>query len=295
MSAPLLVHISDLHCGVHSDMEQVAQLEVFVPELEPTAIIISGDITQRSRHGEYQRALAFVQRLERTAPVIVIPGNHDVAWWASPFGLRGKGPLYAKYRRYFGETLSPVLEVPGAIIASALSSHGVAFGSMTWNLRDTAVKGHVPREEMDRLEETFQNVPADLLRVAVLHHNVLRGEISDRMGLAHWRRAQRWLKECGADVVLCGHDHQEGAGQIDRQTVVSTAGTHTNRTRGKRPSVFNTVTCGPDSITVQHIRWDRDFHKWRHGTQARFARQKRKPIPPDEESAPPQEVLSEEG
>ena len=52
-----------------------------------------------------------------------------------------------EFRRWFGDNLTPVLEVPGAIIAGALSAHGVAPGSLTWNPNDMAVKGHLPRSE----------------------------------------------------------------------------------------------------------------------------------------------------
>jgi len=34
--------------------------------------------------------------------VLVIPGNHDVAWWTRPLIPFAKQPLYAKYARYFG-------------------------------------------------------------------------------------------------------------------------------------------------------------------------------------------------
>src|SRR5437870_8073406 len=64
---------------------------------------------------------------------------------------------------------------------------------------------------MKRVRAVFTAAPAGQARVLVVHHNVLRGEISRRMGLARWRQAQRRIVESGAEVVLCGHDHQEGA------------------------------------------------------------------------------------
>ena len=70
---------------------------------------IAGDITQRARHGEFQRALVFVQALRRLAPTLIVPGNHDVQWWATPFDVIGAGPKYEKYRRYFGDDLTPTL------------------------------------------------------------------------------------------------------------------------------------------------------------------------------------------
>ena len=80
--------------------------------------VISGDLSQRARHGEFQAAHAFVERLRGTMPVVVVPGNHDIEWWRSPMGLAGEHRKYAKYSRYFGD-LRPVLEIPGAIVAGA--------------------------------------------------------------------------------------------------------------------------------------------------------------------------------
>jgi hypothetical protein len=134
-----------------------------------------------------------------------------------------------------------VLEIPGAIIAGALSSYGVALGSLTLNLRDVAVKGHLPASETTRVAGIFANAEPGTVRILTFHHNVLRGAHSGRMGLANWRSAYRRLLASGADVILCGHDHHEAAGQIDGALAVSTAGTHSFRTRGGRPSVFNLV------------------------------------------------------
>jgi 3',5'-cyclic AMP phosphodiesterase CpdA len=265
-----LVHLSDLHFGGLADLRQVEALEAFVPTLGANAIVISGDLTQRARHGEFQRALVFVQRLREQAPTLVIPGNHDIEWWKSPFGLRGTRVKYAKYLQYFGD-LRPVLEIPGAVIAGALSSYGVALGSLTWNLWDVAVKGHVPRSETHRVKAVFARAPADAARVLVIHHNILPGALSRRMGLAGWRSAQRRLVATGADVVLCGHDHQEGAGQVDAMTV-STSGTHSFRSRHGRPSVFNVVRVEPFVVHVQHYRWEPAQRRFMESDRFSFAR-----------------------
>jgi hypothetical protein len=76
------------------------------------------------------------------------------------------------------------------------------------------------------------------------------------MGLARWRSAHRRLLATGADVVLCGHDHQEGAGQVAGALAVSTSGTHSGRSRGGRPSVFNLVRIEERAVHIHHYRWD---------------------------------------
>lgn len=267
----LVAHLSDLHFGAHADLAQIEALEDFLPTLDATAAVISGDLSQRARHGEFQAAHAFIHRLRAHLPVLVVPGNHDIEWWKSPLGLRGRERKYRKYSRYFGD-LTPVLEVPGAILAGALSSYGVSFGSLTWNLRDVAVKGHLPPEETDRVTGIFAQAPPEAARVLVIHHNVLPGALSRRMGLARWRSAYRRLLATGADVVLCGHDHQEGAGQIEGVLAVSTSGTHSSRSRGGRPSVFNLVRIDPRAVHIQHFRWEPEGRRFSRSDTFSFAR-----------------------
>ncbi len=258
-----LVHLSDLHFGARADLAQIEALERMMPELAPTAVVISGDLTQRARHGEFQRARAFVQHCRRTAPVLTVPGNHDVRWWSSPLGVRGAGPKYQHYGRYLGDVPGPALEVPDAIIVGTVSANGFAFASFTWNPRDLTVKGHLPASELERARVAFSRVDLAACRVLVLHHNVLRGRISNRWGLSHPERTQRAILESGADLVLCGHDHEEQIGLLGRKdgrtegrtVVVSQAGTHTDMTRGKRPSAFCLIWISLDEIAVRFMRW----------------------------------------
>ena len=255
MTAIRLVHLSDIHFGAYVDLAQVAALERGLPELAPAAIVISGDLSQRARHGEFQRALAFVDLCRAVAPTLVIPGNHDVRWWASPFGLRGEGPKYRHYRHYFGDVLGPVLRVPGALIVGLVSANGLAPGSVTWKPRDLTVKGHLPQQELARAQAAFDAASPGDWRVVALHHNVLRGQISNRWGLARPIQAQEGLARSGAELVLCGHDHQEAVGQLAGGPVVATSSTHTTMTRGKRPSVFNLIELNSGSAVVRHLRW----------------------------------------
>ena len=268
-----LLHVADLHFGGLADIRQIEALERMIPDLRPDAVVICGDLSQRARHGEFQRARAFAAVAAQTTSVVVIPGNHDVQWWWRPFVPFAKDVLYHKYSRYFGDDVAPTLTIPGgAVIASALTSHGVAWGSLTTRVRDIAVKGHLPKAEILRVQQVFAEAGAGLARVLVVHHNVLRGDISRRMGLARWRGAQRRIVESGAEVVLCGHDHQEGAGVIDDKVIVSTAGTLSTRSRGGRPSCFNFVTIEPTAVHITFFRWEGERGRFRASDTFAFGR-----------------------
>ena len=94
--------------------------------------------------------------------------------------------------------------------------------------------------------------------------NVLRGKISNRWGLSRPEATQRAIVESGTDLVLCGHDHEEQIALLKRAdgptggraVVVSQSGTHTDMTRGKRPSVFNLIWISPEEIGVRFMRWN---------------------------------------
>lgn len=256
-----LVHLSDIHFGGLADIPQMEAVEAALPGLAPTAIIISGDHGQRARAGEFQRARAFIRYATEFAPVHVVPGNHDVQWWREPFGIPLLGAArYRKYRRYISDDLGPTLEVDGAVVCGTVSAHGLHAGSLTWNLRDVTVKGHLPAGELARAERAFAAAPRGTVRVLVLHHNVLKGRLSRRWGLARPLAALDGIARCGADLVCCGHDHEEGIGSFERngrRVVVSTAGTLSTRSRGKRPSSFNVVRVTSAAIRVEIHRFDR--------------------------------------
>jgi len=254
-----LLHVSDVHFGGLADIGAIEAIEALAPALKPAAVIVSGDFCQRARAGEFQRGRAFLRTLGALAPIHTIPGNHDVQWWREPLGIPLLGRArFAKYRRYVADELAPTLTVDGAVICGANTAHGLALGSLTWNPRDLTVKGHLPRSELARAAAAFAGA-GGALRILVVHHNVLKGNISRRWGLARPRAALEGSVASGADVVCCGHDHEEGIGAIEmdgRRVVVSTAGTLSTRGRGRRPPSFNLFQVTPQSIRVEIHRFD---------------------------------------
>lgn len=267
-----IVQLADLHLGGRCAPVYLEGLEAAVPTLEADLLVVAGDLTQRARHGEFLAALALIRRMAAGRPMLVVPGNHDVQWWRRPLVPFGRAAVYRKYRGYFGPDLVPTVELPGAIVTGALTSYGLSWGSLTANPGDLAVKGHLPTAEVRRITGTFTVAPPEAARVLVLHHNVLRGPRSGRMGLARWRQAQRRLVASGADVILCGHDHEERAELLDGRVVVSTTGTISNHLRGDRAPVFNVVEVATDRIRVIFHRWDPQEGRFRASDVHAFAR-----------------------
>ena len=110
VSVTTLLHCSDLHFGHPAVPEQYEAIEAIVEAQRPTVVAISGDVSQRARAGEFQRARAFIRRAEVAgAEVIVVPGNHDVAWWHAPLGFGKADAMYRKYKAYINDDIEPVL------------------------------------------------------------------------------------------------------------------------------------------------------------------------------------------
>ena len=128
-------------------------------------VAISGDLSQRARAGEFQRARAFIKHAERVSKVVVVPGNHDVAWWFSPFGMGDDNRLLRKYRQYISETIEPVLRLPGATLVGINTCHGVIRHTLTWNLRDLSIIGYVREDQLARAAEEFAKTPPGDARV----------------------------------------------------------------------------------------------------------------------------------
>ena len=253
-----ILHVSDLHFGRPVDSTMIESIESHIANDAYDVVAVSGDVSQRARAGEFQRAGVFLRDASKVSRVIVVPGNHDVAWWRSPMMIRGSKTIYEPYRRYVSQELEPVLRVPGATLVGLNTAQGVSRRTLTWNMRDISIIGDLRRSQIDRAESEFKASPAGDARIIVMHHNPVKGELSQRHGLKHTPKILGAFARIGVDVVLCGHDHQEAIHYIEhtkRGTVISTAGTVSNRSRGRRPSSVNVVSITPSEILVRTLIW----------------------------------------
>jgi 3',5'-cyclic AMP phosphodiesterase CpdA len=268
-------HVSDLHFGhpavpaVYESIESLIQRERF------DVVAISGDLTQRARSGEFQRARVFIRHCEPISNVVVVPGNHDVKWWRAPLGFGDESKLLENYRTYISPDPEPVLRLPGATFIGLNTAHGVARRTLTWNLRQLSVIGTLRQEQIERTRTEYSKSPPTDARVIVMHHNPVKGELSQRHGLMDTKRVLGAFADMEVDLVLCGHDHQEAIHYIEhtkKGTVISTAGTVSNRARGGRPSSVNRIRITPEDIEVSTLVWSSDSQSFVPGPAKCFAR-----------------------
>jgi 3',5'-cyclic AMP phosphodiesterase CpdA len=270
-----LIHLSDPHFGVEADLQKVGAVEALMPDLQPDLIVVSGDLTERARHGEMQAARQWIHELERTSRAYVMPGDHDVEWWRiAPF--TPPGSCYETYTRYFGPALAPTIELTEAIVAGALTSHQMSWTALLTRPKTAPKLGILRRDEMQRVQGVFKQAKPHQAKVLVMHHHVLADdELSSPPGVANAPRAWKWIVESGADLVLCGHDHAARAEEVDG-VVVSRSGTLSSRVRSDRSPTFHRIVIEEDSIQIELYEWVRDKGRFRRTDVHAFARKRQK-------------------
>jgi 3',5'-cyclic AMP phosphodiesterase CpdA len=187
----VVLQISDTHFGTEQP-PVVEALALLAQQQRPDLIVLSGDITQRARPGQFVAARAFVDRLG--APVLALPGNHDIPLFDLWARLRHP---YAHYSAAFGAELAPVHRSAGLLV----------LGVNTTRARRHR-HGEVSARQVDQVARLLEDADAAQLRVVVVHQPaaVLRAEdLPDRLrgqaaALARWAAA-------GADLVMGGHIH----------------------------------------------------------------------------------------
>lgn len=231
----VLLHISDTHFGT----EQPGVVEALVTlaaQQQPDVVVLSGDITQRARPAQYRAAKAFVDRLG--APVLAVPGNHDIALfdlWA-----RLTRP-YARFATEFGADLRPVH-----------SSHDLLIVGVNTTRAWRHKNGEVSAAQIERVANLLTAASAQQLRVVVVHQPAAVVRAEDHSNLLRGRHAAlRVWSAAGADLVLGGHIHLPYTlalhGLARRLWVVQAGTAVSSRIRREAPNSVNILRWGEAS------------------------------------------------
>jgi 3',5'-cyclic AMP phosphodiesterase CpdA len=242
-----LVHLSDLHFG-RVDPELLGPLRELVHRIAPTAVVVSGDLTQRAKSEQFEEARAWLDTLP--GPQIIVPGNHDISLY-NVF-RRFVLPL-ERYKRHITDDLDPIY------IDDEIAVLGVNTArSLTWK------DGRVNKEQVEKIRATLAGLPPEVTKVVVTHHpfdlpkGADEGDLVDR---AHM--AMDAFADCGVDLLMAGHLHQSHAGNTEARYKISEyaalvvqAGTATS-TRGRgEVNSFNVIRIEPQKIEVDRYGWD---------------------------------------
>lgn len=258
-----IAHLSDIHFGKIAHPEIVDAAVADVNASGAALVVVSGDLTQRARTGEYEAARAMLDAFD--APTLVVPGNHDVAaWWHDPFQRVFDSDQ--RFRRFIDADRTPTAELPGVVVFGLDSAHGL-----------TIKGGKIRPRHLAEAEVYFARQPPEAFRIVTLHHHLLRLQSIGSHDVARGaRRALDTFRRVGVDLVLCGHLHRSRVESVETalgrggRLVVASAGTATSsRGRGSDAdtNLYNWVDVWPDRFEVE----ERQYRAGAFATERRTA------------------------
>lgn len=189
-----ILHLSDLHFGYHR-AALVGPLLDRVNRAAADLVVITGDLTHRGRPGQFRDAAEFMARI--TAPVMAVPGNHDVPLYNMP--VRFLMP-YGDY----DEEISPDRAPTGAVGWARV--HGVnSVDPFAWQ------RGVVHRADIDRV---IAGLDALAVNIVALHHPLQQLPQVDKELARRAPEALSRFEAAGVRIVLSGHLHLWDAGTL---------------------------------------------------------------------------------
>lgn len=196
----VVLHLSDPHFGTERPAVVAAALRLAQAQA-PGLVLLSGDITQRARTRQFQSARRFIDAIG--APVIAVPGNHDIPLFN--LAARAAWP-YAGYRRAFGADLEP-----------RWSSEQIAVIGINTTRPWRHKHGELSAQQVEETAQWLRGTPPQALRIVMTHHPLLVTRDEDLInrprvagGAGHAAGATdaaRAWSDAGADLLLAGHIH----------------------------------------------------------------------------------------
>lgn len=186
----MLLHLSDLHFG--TEQPNVCRaVQQLCQQLQPEAVVVSGDLTQRARQEQFIAASQFLKSLNR--PLFVVAGNHDIPLFH--LSRRLLQP-YQYFQQYFGE-LEPILETQNFYL--------IGVNSVT---RHHHTKGSISNLQIWQAGERLRHAPSHKTKLIVSHQPFAAAHPDDEAEAPRlMQRALRHWSRFGLAGLLHGHLH----------------------------------------------------------------------------------------
>jgi 3',5'-cyclic AMP phosphodiesterase CpdA len=235
----LLFHISDIHFGLASDraLDWVVQE---IAERRPAAIAITGDLTMRARHREFDAACHWIRSLD--VPVTVEVGNHDLPY----FNLIER--FATPYKRFHSieRRVERPIDLPGLAIVPLKTVR-------RWQPRWPWSHGWVTERALERTLALIDGLPAGKKVLVACHHPLVEAGTRGKAWTKGGDRALAELAKRGVLATLSGHVHDpfDIVSETPQGPVrMIGAGTLSQRIRST-PQSFNEITWDGKTIEVR--------------------------------------------
>lgn len=239
-----VLHISDVHFGVE-DRRALQAFAEAVREVQPHAIVCTGDLTQRARHSQYAAAREWFSSFD--VPVMLAPGNHDMPYYNMVERFRRPYARFDVLNAAAGSTI----ELKHAVIVP-LDTNVTAQLRFPWS--DGVIRQRKLDAALARLA-ALAEAGEQRLKIVACHHPLLPARDGERNPTIRGERAFAALAAAGIDAVMSGHVHVpfDMLRERDGHTVrMIGAGTLSTRLRGANPS-WNLLTIADGKIDVEAV------------------------------------------
>ena len=229
----VIVHMSDLHIGFSEFREDILLNTInHVNNLNPDAVIISGDLTDHGYYNEFVKAKEYVSLI--IPPTLIVPGNHDARNLGDEVFEEVIG-----HRHNVIELEDSKIKIIGLNSSEPDLDHG-KIGRLQ--------KQYMENQIADAKEKGY-------FIIITFHHHIIsipntgreRNVLSDAGDILYT------LIDNNVNLVLSGHKHVPHVWKMNN-TIIATTGTVSSmKLRGKSYPSFNVITISDDNKKVKIV------------------------------------------
>lgn len=221
-----IVQLSDIHVGSQFNEEAFDRVVEEVNDLGPSAVLVTGDLTNEGLLKEYEKCKQKFAKFE-VDKIIAISGNHD---------YRNTG--YLLFKKFFPfETVNMLGD------DVVLVTLGTA--------RPDRDEGEVGYRQNLWVERTMKKYPKKIKIVAMHHHLIgIPDSGTDRVTVIDAGDVLRTALSSQVDLVLCGHKHRPWIWDFGNLSIVNAGTASSERMRGFFENTYNIINIEKNKIKV---------------------------------------------
>ncbi len=243
-----IIHISDLHFGMQ-DNKIAKILLTDINNYKPDLVVISGDLTQRAKSGQYEIASDFLAEIK--CPYIAVPGNHDISLWN--IFRRFFNPL-KRFKKYITEQEFPTYTDENMIVVGVNSARSL-----------TLISGRISNKQIEYLKNLFCKISEPIFKAIVIHHNLIPSDsIRSHKLMGRSSKFISQLKDCGINMIFSGHIHQYYSVDVNKHykdadsIILAQAVTAISSRTSREKNSYNHIELNKDSITIKVMEYDEE-------------------------------------